>query len=512
MLPDSKRTGELGVKNDGPGTSTANTSNAPILRTNTKTKKPGLVGLVVGFGLLAACLVGLLTSSTAPTAGMWSIATMLVLIFLSVPVAIALSVPSVVGIYVVSGTTSAVTVLSTAPFNTVASWTYSVIPAFIFMGMLMVESGLTTKIFRATERWFGWLPGGAGVGTTAAGAGLASVSGSTIGMTYALARASIPELLRAGFDKRMAVGTVIVAGIPGSVIPPSILLVVYAGIATVPVGQQLVAGILPGLLVAVTFGLFILAIGIFRPSLVGHSRGRKLFTSEHSWSDRFSSLLPIWGFPAVMAVLFGGLFSGAFTPTEAGSGAALTALIVALVSNLKNGPLSSISRAALKTVSATASIFFIIIGAELLTRLLSITGLTNLVTNTIVGLGLSQTLFLIVLMLMYLVMGMFFDTLSMMVLTVPVLVPVLIEMDISLIWFGIFMVLLGELAMVTPPVGILSFIIHGIAKDPKVNLGHNITLGDIFRSLAWFLPLAFAFIVMLIIFPDIVQWLPALLS
>ncbi|MCH8565265.1 TRAP transporter large permease [Nesterenkonia sp. LB17] len=437
---------------------------------------------------------------------------MLVLIFLAVPVAIAISVPSVLGIYVVSGTASAVSVLSSAPFNTVASWTYSVIPAFIFMGMLMVESGLTTKIYRATERWFGWLPGGAGVGTTAAGAGLASVSGSTIGMTYALARAAIPELLRAGFNKKMAVGTVIVAGIPGSVIPPSILLVVYAGIATVPVGQQLVAGVIPGVLIAVAFGALILSIGFFKPALVGKSAGDKKFTSEYSWGDRFSSLLPIWGFPAVMLVLFGGLFSGAFTPTEAGAAAALMALVVAVVTNIQSGAIQRVGRAALKTVSASAAIFFIIIGAELLTRLLSITGLSRLVTSWIVGFDLNPITFLLALMVMYLLMGMFFDTLSMMVLTVPILVPILTQMDISLIWFGIFMVLLGELAMVTPPVGILSFIIHGIAKDPEVNLGHNITLGDIFTSLAWFLPVAVAFIVFLIFVPELVEWLPALVG
>lgn len=474
----------------------------------TKLTRPGLS---IGLLLLVVCIIGLFSSQTTEAAGLWAVVLVLVLIFLSVPIALALAVPSLLAAYVISGSTALQNLLSTAPFNTAASWTYSVIPAFIFMGMLMVESGLTTKLFSASAKWFGWLPGGVGVGTTAAGAGLASVSGSTIGMTYALARAAIPELLRAGFDKKMAVGVVAVAGIPGSVIPPSILLVVYAGIATVPVGQQLAAGILPGVLIAVTFGLAIIMASLVRPSLVnrGADADRHIRTS---WSERFRSLLPIWGFPLVMVVLFGGLFSGAFTPTEAGAAAAITALLVTVVMNLDRSALGRLVTAAQKTVSATASIFFLIIGAELLMRLLSISGLSEMVVDFIVSLDLSRTWLLLLLVVAYLIMGMFFDTLPMMLLTVPVLLPVLIEMDISLIWFGVFMVIMGEIAMVTPPVGILSFIIHGIAKNPSVNLGQKISLMDVFIAVAWFVPVAIGFVIFLIFMPGVVEWLPRMIG
>ncbi|WP_169721488.1 TRAP transporter large permease [Brevibacterium album] len=457
------------------------------------------------------CVIGLLSSQTTQTAGIWAVALVLVLIFLSVPIALALAVPSLLAVYVISGTTALQNLLSTSPFNTAASWTYSVIPAFIFMGMLMVESGLTTKLFSASAKWFGWLPGGVGVGTTAAGAGLASVSGSTIGMTYALARAAIPELLRAGFNRKMAVGVVVVAGIPGSVIPPSILLVVYAGIATVPVGQQLAAGILPGVLIAVTFGLSIIIASLVRPGLA--NRGVEAEgQSRAAWGERFRSLLPIWGFPLVMIVLFGGLFSGAFTPTEAGAAAAITALLVTVAMNLDRSALGRIVTAAQKTVSATASIFFLIIGAELLMRLLSISGLSEMVVDFIVSLNLSRTWLLLLLVVAYLIMGMFFDTLPMMLLTVPVLLPVLVEMEINLLWFGVFMVIMGEIAMVTPPVGILAFIIHGIAKNPSVNLGQRISLMDVFIAVAWFLPVAIGFVVFLIFMPEVVEWLPRMIG
>lgn len=311
----------------------------------------------------------------------------------------------------------------------------------------------------------------------------------------------------------MAVGTVIVSGLPGGLIPPSILLVVYAGIASVPVGPQLMAGAVPGILIAFTFGLFIFCIGIFVPKLVGRGKNATgVVTEKVTWGQRFQSLGEIWGFPVIMFVLFGGMFSGAFTPTEAGAAAALTAMLLTLWYTRKNNPVGNVSRAAVSTVSATAAIFFIIIGAEMLTKLMAITGLAPAITEFITGLGLNRVGFLLVLIVLYLFMGMFFDTLSMMLLTIPILLPTLAVMEVSPLWFGVFVVLLGELGMITPPVGILSFIVHNIAKNPEVNLGQNITLKDIFTSLLWFLPVAVLFLVLLISFPQMTEWLPDLLE
>ena len=166
----------------------------------------------------------------------------------------------------------------------------------------------------------------------------------------------------------------------------------------------------------------------------------------------------------------------------------------------------------MSTVSSTAAIFFIIIGAEMLTKLLAITGLAPVITEFITGLGLNRIGFLLVLVVLYLFMGMFFDTLSMMLLTIPILLPTLTVMEVSPLWFGVFVVLLGEMGMITPPVGILSFIVHNIAKNPEVNLGQTITLKDIFTSLLWFLPVAVFFLVLMISFPQMTEWLPDLLE
>jgi C4-dicarboxylate transporter DctM subunit len=269
---------------------------------------------------------------------------MLVLLFLSVPVAIALSVPSIIGVYAVSGIPATMNILSTAPFSAVSDWSMSVLPMFIFMGMLLTQSGLSGKVYRVADHWFSWLPGGIGIGTTFAGAGLSAVTGSTIGMTYALGRAGIPEMLKAGYDKRMAVGTIMVAGMTGNLIPPSILMVVYAGIASVPVGPALMAGALPGVLLAVCFAAFIFALGVVAPRLVGRGQSAKTATDANTtrptttWRDRLTSLTGVWGFAVILVVLFGGMFSGIFTPTEAGAAAALCGLLLCLWEKRGNNP------------------------------------------------------------------------------------------------------------------------------------------------------------------------------
>ncbi|SMY00965.1 TRAP transporter, DctM subunit [Brevibacterium iodinum ATCC 49514] len=482
-------------------------------------ERPGTLALTIGFGLVAVCLIGLFTSPTAAIGGAWCIGMMLVLLFLSVPVAIALSVPSIFGVYAVSGIPATMNILSTAPFSAVSDWSMSVLPMFIFMGMLLTQSGLSVKVYRVADHWFSWLPGGIGIGTTFAGAGLSAVTGSTIGMTYALGRAGIPEMLKAGYDRRMAVGTIMVSGMTGNLIPPSILMVVYAGIASVPVGPALMAGAVPGILLAVCFAAFIFALGVVAPRLVGRGQNAQSPTKNTdttrpttTWRDRFTSLTGVWGFAIILVVLFGGMFSGIFTPTEAGAAAALCSLLLCLWEKRGEQPWRKVADSAMDTVAATSAIFFIMIGATMLTSLLAITGLAPILTGLITDLGLSRIGFLLVLILLYIVMGMFFDTLSMMLLTIPILLPTLETMGVSPLWFGVFVVLLGEFAMVTPPVGIIPYIVHSIAKNPEVNLGATVTLRDIFISLLWFLPVVVIFLILMVAAPGMTEWLPELIE
>ena len=508
---DSSSANVIGMTTQKPATA--------LFPSGSRRERPGVLALTIGFGLVAVCLIGLFTSPSAAIGGAWCIGMMLVLLFLSVPVAIALSVPSIIGVYAVSGIPATMNILSTAPFSAVSDWSMSVLPMFIFMGMLLTQSGLSGKIYRVADHWFSWLPGGIGIGTTFAGAGLSAVTGSTIGMTYALGRAGIPEMLKAGYDRRMAVGTIMVSGVTGNLIPPSILMVVYAGIASVPVGPALMAGALPGVLLAVCFAAFIFAVGVFVPRLVGRGQNAQSPTKNTdttrpttTWRDRFTSLTGVWGFAVILVVLFGGMFSGIFTPTEAGAAAALCSLLLCLWEKRDDGPWRKVAGSSMDTVAATSAIFFIMIGATMLTSLLAITGLAPILTGLITDLGLSRIGFLLVLIVLYIVMGMFFDTLSMMLLTIPILLPTLETMGVSPLWFGVFVVLLGEFAMVTPPVGIIPYIVHSIAKNPEVNLGATVTLRDIFISLLWFLPVGVIFLILMVAVPGMTEWLPDLIS
>lgn len=457
--------------------------------------------------LLVIGVITMFVTESPIVAGLAVVALMVLLIFLGVPVALALMIPSVLGVWAIASPTAAFNMMAAVPFSALSNWSMSVLPMFIFMGMLLNYSGMARSIYHAADVWFRWLPGGIGIGTTAAGAGLASVSGSTIGMTYTLARAGIPEMLRAGYDKRMAIGTVIVAGLPGALIPPSILLLVYAGITNVPVGEQLIAGVLPGILLAVTFGLFIFILSLLVPQLVPS----RAASGPVTWKERFSSLKGIWGVALILIVLLGGMFFGVFTPTEAGAFAALIALVLCLWTTRRDRPLQALGRATMGTVAATGAVLFLLIGAEFLTRVLALTEISTSVTEVIVGWGLSHIQFLLVLVVLFLFMGMFFDTLSMMFLTVPVLLPTFAEMGIDPIWFGVFIVLMGELGMITPPVGIIVYLLHSLTQDPEVNLGQSFTLKDILVPLLWFFPIAILFTVAMIVFPQMVSWLPSLM-
>lgn len=453
-----------------------------------------------------AALAGMFLVDEKLIIGVFSLVLMLVFIALRFPVAIALLIPALLGLWAIKEFKTMTGAFLQLPFNSVANWSFSVVPMFIFIGLLMWRSGLTENLYRAGKHWLGWLPGGLAVGTNFAGAGLAAVSGSTIGTTYALTRIGVPEMLKAGYDKRVAMGSVIVAGLPGQLIPPSILLVIYAGIAEAPVGPQLLAGVGPGLLVALLFGITFALVGLLRPKLVG--RGNAL--EPVTWGMRAKSLLGTWPLVILIPIIFVGMFSGVFTATEAGAVAALVSIVMVVLWRRKKSVFGDIGGAAMATIATTGAIMFMLIGASALSRMLSLSGVSTTLSDWITAMELGRVQFLLLMVVIYLVLGMFMEPLAMMLLTVPVLIPTLEALDISLLWFGVFVVLLGELAILTPPVGILAYIVHGIVQDKAVNLGQKITLRDVFASVGWTLPIAIIIILILIAFPQIVLAIPEL--
>jgi C4-dicarboxylate transporter DctM subunit len=459
----------------------------------------------IAFGVLAASIVMLFLPLKPEAIGLAACAMMLALIFVKIPIAFAMLIPSLLGMYALRGELLVQSSIETLPYQQVASWTLSVIPMFVLMGLVLWRAGLTESIYTAARQWLGWLPGGLAVGTNLAGAGVAAVSGSSVGTTYALSRIGIPEMLKAGYDKRLALGSVIVAGLPGQLIPPSILMVLYAGVAEVQVGPQLMAGIVPGILVAVLFSLMIVVFA--KKWAVADDRQAELRPTV-TWRERFTSLATVWPIPLLIAIIVFGMYSGVFTATEAGAVAAVFSVFILLIWCRKGGAWRALAGASVGTVSSVGAIFLALIGVEALSRMLALTGLTTGFAEMVDSMGMNRLEFLFFMMVVYLILGTFMEPLPMMLLTVPILMPTLIDLDISLLWYGVFAVFMGEIAVVSPPVGILAFIVYQITKEREVNQGQKITLRDVFTASFWFLPMAILVAVLLILFPQLATWLP----
>ncbi|MGP6173659.1 TRAP transporter large permease [Corynebacterium sp. A21] len=478
---------------------------SPLVGSKQLSSRPSSIVLTVLLAVLLGEIVLILSGAleTKTQVALACIILLLTLMACRVPIAVAMGLAGLLGIWRISGSSVMERSLVDLPASNGASWSLSVIPMFIFMGLLLWKSGSTARIFDAARAWLNWLPGGLAITTNIAGAGLAAASGSTIGIAYAISRIGIPEMLKSGYDKRLAVGSVIMAGLPGQLIPPSLLLVVYAGIANLPVGPQLLAGVVPGILLALVVNVAILILALVFPGLAG----KKL--EGAGWSARWESLAQVWPMPVLVMVVLGGLYGGFFTATEAAAVGCIGALIITAAYIRGKEFWKAVGSALSGTVLATGSVFFLLIGAAFVTRMLALSEIPFMFTQWIDGMGLTATQFVIAAVIVLIVLGMFMDPISLMLLSIPVMLPTLNTLGIDLLWFGVIVVLAAEIGMLTPPVGVLVFLIHKIAQAPEVNLGQNITLGTVFGSALMGVPLALLVIALLIIFPELVTWLPS---
>lgn len=431
---------------------------------------------------------------------------MLALMALNVPVGIAMGLTGVIGVYALAGTRPMEGLLSEGPYAATTNFSLTVIPMFVFMGLILWRSGITADVYAAAKHWLGWLPGGLAITTNLAGAGMGAASGSTIGITYALGRIGIPEMLKAGYDKRLATGSVMSAGTIGQLIPPSILLVLYAGFAEIPVGPQLMAGIVPALILTVIYILIVvISVGI-KP----HWAPRQKSTGPRDWALVWKDTLRCWPIPVIAIIIIGGMMSGLFTATEAGAVGALASLIFA-IGRLGPKATAIASWHALRdTVASVGAIFLVLVGATMLNRFLALSGTAQMFADGVTEAGLPVLGLIAVLTIFYLLLGMFMDPIAMMLLTVPILLPTATAAGISPLWFGVFVVLMGEIAILSPPVGMLAFITHKITKSPDVNLGQKITIMDVYKGALLFVPGAIAVVFVMAIWPELVAWLPSL--
>lgn len=430
------------------------------------------------------------------TIGILSIVVLILLLLMRVPIAIALGAVSFGGIWVMLGFTPAWGILSAVTYKFAATWTLSAIPMFLMMGYVCYHAGLTRGLFEACRIWLARLPGGVAVASVFACAGFASVTGSSLACAAAMGRIAIPEMDRFKYAPSLSTGTVAAAGTLGALIPPSILLILFGIFAEVNIGKLFLGGIGVGVMTAIAYAALIVIRVKLNPELA------QPVTERHTLREKIDVLRPTWPLVLIVVVILGGMFAGIFTATEAGAIGAASSILVAF----SHGSLTwkVLYDSTIETLSTTGALFIIAIGANLLTRLLSLSGTDEMFTSVIIGFQADPLFLLIGVTLVYLLLGMFLEPIGAMLLTLPVLLPILDEAGIGLIFFGVYMAKLLEIGMITPPIGINVFVIKGVVGDLA-------SLTDIFRGILWFLLADFVVIALIIAFPEIITFLPELL-
>ena len=432
---------------------------------------------------------------TREAIGFIDIFVLLVMIFLRVPVGVALATVSVGGIFAILGERPAIGLLSSTPYDFTAHWTLSSFPMFLFMGYLCYHAGLTTGLFRLARLWLSWLPGGLSVASIQGSALFAAVTGSSLACTAAMGRIAVPEMLKAGYDKGLATGTVAAAGTIGSMIPPSILLIIYGIFVEESIAALFMGALIPGIMTAVFYSLMVVVRCWLNPSLAP-----KVY-EDVTWGERFSAFADTWPVIVLIIGVFGGLFTGVFTPIEAGAVGAALAFLIGLMKRALSWPV--LKGAIGETLRTTATIFLIAIGAQLLTRFFALAGTTQILADWIGNPAYSQLQVILIISLILILLGMLLDPIGIMLLTIPILLPVLEARDINLIWFGVLMAKFLEIGFITPPVGLNVFVVKGIVGD-------LVPIHKIFTGIIWFVVMDFFIIAALIAFPQIVLWLPGI--
>ncbi|MGX9854521.1 TRAP transporter large permease [Limimaricola variabilis] len=429
--------------------------------------------------------------------GWAGIAVLFGLLAIRVPIGVALMAVSIGGITMMTNATAAFGIVSALPFSFIGDWSLTAIPMFLLMGFIAANTGLTAGAFDLLRLLLGRVPGGLASASVGACGLFAAASGSSIATTAAMSRIAVPEMLRAGYHPSLATGVVAASGTLGSLIPPSILMVLYGIFTEQSIGQLFIAGVLPGVISALIYMGMITLRCAARPGLAPRV------------ADRFETaqllrlIWSVWPFPVLILGVLGGIFGGFFTPTEAGAVGAFLALVIA---GLRGGlTVAALTGAIRQTTLATSSIFFLSIGAIMFTRFMGLSGVPRALSDMMLAVSEEPVVIILMVAGLYVILGMVIDSIGLMLLTLPVLLPVLEAADVNLIWFGIIAIKLLEIGLVTPPVGLNLYVLHG-ALSGRVRLGHIIS------GTSWFIAMDLLTLLLLIAFPAISLFLPSLMA
>ncbi len=428
--------------------------------------------------------------------GWLSIPVFFVLAALGIPVAVVLAIVAIVGFAIIGGFEPSLSLAGMVLYAKTATYTFSVLPMFILMGNIAFYSGFARDFFDAASKWVGGLKMGIAYAAMIAYAIFSAASGSSIAACATMAKILAPEFERAGYNKRLAFGVITAGATLDPLIPPSLLMVIYGIIAGESIAKLLIAGIMPGLTLAGIFMLLIFIMGRINPKLVG------LSNPVVTWKARFSSLGNVWPIVAIIVVALGGIYTGVFTPTEGGAVGAFAALVLALVSRRMG--VKQLQESLIDTIKTTSSIFIIIATAFVFAHFIAVTRLPYQVSEFMASLQVPRLAILTGIIIFYLILGCLMDMIAAMFITLPILLPSIISLGYHPIWFGVIMVQLCVIALLTPPYGLNLFTIKAVLPSAEMK--------DIIWGTLPFVGASIANLWLLVAFPQIALFLPSFMD
>lgn len=428
--------------------------------------------------------------------GLCAFVALIVLMLLRCPIAVSMFIVGAGGLLITKGSHLAFYALSTTPYNAIFSFSLVAIPMFILLGNLANEAGVTDELFSIGNKVLGRCPGGLGMATVFTCAGFAATTGSSVGMVAAMTRIALPQMDRYGYDRRLSLGTIAGAGTLGILIPPSIPMVIYAINTEQSVGKILMGGIIPGVIMAVGMCAYLAIRCIINPKLAPRS------TEKFTAKERLKSLKGLWSIVVLFGSVLGAIYAGWATATEAAGIGCLVAIIVAAIN--KKLSLKALKNAFFDTIKTTCMIMMISVGAAVFQLFLTRCGFASAFANVFIQASMPVFWMVVVLLLVYIPLGMFFDTMGMILLTVPIFYPVLKAAGVDPIWFGVMVVMMIQISLLSPPVGLNVYVLKGCVPEAS--------LGSIFKaSLPW-VGIQLAVVTIVLLIPQTVTWLPSLMK
>lgn len=422
-------------------------------------------------------------------------ALMLLLMLARVPIGLSMGIVGVAGFGMLAGVAPAFNLLANVPLSVLSDYDLAVIPMFILMGSFASYGGISADLFQAGRAWIGHRRGGLAYATITMGAGFAAINGSAVATTASMTQVALPEMRGNGYAPSFSAGLIAAGGTLGIMIPPSVIFVLYSLMTDTDLPKLFAAGIVPGLLAAVMYGAVVQIYAIMKPDAVPEG-------PRHGWGERFKSLRGLWPVIVLFIFVIGGIYRGWFTVQEAAAAGVLGALAIGIVRGHLRWP--QIKAALLDCLRISSSILIIVIGAQLFGYFLTVTQFTQNAVQSLVNLPFGAYGALAVVMVGYLILGALMDELAMILLTVPIVFPAMMQLGFDPVWFGVVIVMAVTFGMVCPPVGINVFVINSIARD--------IPLGDIYRGTFPFIAADLVRLVLLCVFPSLALWLPGFIN